>query len=98
MSKRRWRLPVSSARSNGRGFPVGLAPAVLAAGALAIVVLPLIGLLQRVHWSTLGGDLSAHDAWTALRLSLETSLGALGVSAALGIPLAWTLARRRFPG
>jgi molybdate transport system permease protein len=75
-----------------------LAPAVLAAGALAIVVLPLAGLLQRVHWSSLGRDLSAHEAYTALRLSIVTSLGALGVSALFGIPLAWVLARRRFPG
>jgi molybdate transport system permease protein len=67
-------------------------------GALAIVALPLIGLLQRVHWSTLGDDLRAGDASTALRLSIVTSLGALGVSALFGIPLAWVLARRRFPG
>ena len=33
-----------------------------------------------------------------LRLSLECSLGALGVSVVLGVPLAWVLARRRFPG
>ena len=34
----------------------------------------------------------------ALRLSLEASLGALGLSVLLGLPLAWILARRRFPG
>ena len=69
----------------------------LAAGALAIVVLPLVGLLQRVHWSTLWSDLSAGEAYTALRLSIITSLGAVGVSIVFGIPLAWVLARRRFP-
>jgi molybdate transport system permease protein len=42
--------------------------------------------------------LTAHEALTALRLSLTTSLGALGVSVAFGVPLAWVLARRRFPG
>lgn len=71
---------------------------VLAAGALALVVLPLAGLVERVSWSSLWSDLSAHDAYVALRLSLETSLGALGVSAAFGVPLAWLLARRTFPG
>ena len=71
---------------------------VLAAGALAIVVLPLIGLLQRVHWSSLWSDLSAGEAYKALRLSIVTSLGALGLSALFGIPLAWVLARRRFRG
>ena len=70
----------------------------LAAGALAIVVLPLIGLLQRVHWSSLAGDLRAGGAYTALRLSIITSLGALGLSTLFGVPLAWVLARRRFPG
>jgi len=79
-------------------FPAGLAPAVLAVGALAIVVLPLVGLVQRAPWSTLGRDLRAHDAFTALRLSVVTSLGALGVSVLFGVPLAWVLARRVFPG
>jgi len=65
---------------------------------LAIVVLPLIALLQRAPWSTLVHQLRSHDAFTALRLSVGTSLGALAVSAVVGIPLAWVLARRRFPG
>jgi molybdate transport system permease protein len=73
-------------------------PVVLAAGALAIVALPLIGLLQRAHWSSLFDDLAGHEASTALRLSLVTSLGAVAVSVVFGIPLAWLLARRRFPG
>jgi molybdate transport system permease protein len=70
----------------------------LAAVGLAIVALPIAGLLQRVPWSSLFADLRARDAWTALRLSVETSLGALAVSAAFGIPLAWVLARHSFPG
>ena len=70
----------------------------LAACALAIVVLPLVGLLQRAHWSTLGRDLRAGDAFTALRLSLETSLGAVAISIVVGVPLAWIVARYRFPG
>lgn len=70
----------------------------LAAVALAIVALPIAGLLQRVAWSSLIADLRARDAWTALRLSIETSLGALAVSAAFGVPLAWVLARHSFPG
>jgi molybdate transport system permease protein len=96
--RRLWRRPVSSRRSRSGRLPTGLVPAVLAVGALAIVVLPLIGLLQRAPWSSLVSDLRAHDAFTALRLSLETSLGALAVSAVFGIPLAWVLARRSFPG
>jgi molybdate transport system permease protein len=71
---------------------------VLAAGALALVLLPLIGLAQRTPWSSIGTDLRQHDALLALRLSLTCSLGALAVSVVLGLPLAWVLARYRFPG
>ncbi|HZQ87291.1 MAG TPA: ABC transporter permease [Acidimicrobiales bacterium] len=70
----------------------------LAAGALALVLLPLIGLAQRTPWSSIVSDLRQHDAWLALRLSLECSLGALALSMVLGMPLAWVLARYRFPG
>ena len=63
-----------------------------------MVVLPLIALLQRAPWSSLGTELRRPEALTALRLSLVTSLGALGLSIVLGVPLAWVLARRRFPG
>ncbi|HEX6393381.1 MAG TPA: ABC transporter permease [Acidimicrobiales bacterium] len=70
----------------------------LAALALALVVLPLAGMLQRTPWSSLFRDLSSHDAVTAIRLSVETSLGALGFSILCGVPLAWLLARREFPG
>jgi len=76
----------------------GLAPVVLAAGALALVGLPLAGLAQRVPWSTIGTDLRQHEALQALRLSVVCSLGALALSAVLGLPLAWVLARHRFPG
>ncbi len=69
-----------------------------AAGAFALVVFPLVGLLLRTPWSTIGDDLRQHDAVLALRLSVEVSLGSLGLSALLGLPLAWILARYRFPG
>jgi len=76
----------------------GVVPAVLAGAALALVLLPLAGLAQRAPWSTIGTALRGHDALLALRLSLEASLGALAVSFLLGVPLAWVLARYRFPG
>ncbi len=69
-----------------------------AVAAVALVALPLGGLVQRAPWRSIGSDLADHDALLALRLSLECSLGALAVSAALGTPLAWVLARRTFPG
>ncbi|MHB8463440.1 MAG: ABC transporter permease [Acidimicrobiales bacterium] len=73
-------------------------PVVLAVGALALVTLPLVGLLQRAPWSSIGHDLVDHAALVALRLSLECSLGALAVALLFGLPLAWVLARRPFPG
>src|SRR3954447_23306062 len=78
----------------GRGLVLG----VLAAGGFALVVFPLVGLLLRTPWSSIGSSLTQHEALLALRLSLEVSLGAVGLSALLGLPLAWVLARRRFPG
>jgi molybdate transport system permease protein len=46
----------------------------------------------------MGAQLGSTEVRTALRLSLECSLGALAVSAVLGVPLAWVLARVPFPG
>ena len=77
---------------------LGLGPMVLAVGAVALIVLPLASLLQRAPWSSLAADLRADDAARALRLSLVTSLASLALSIALGVPLAWVLARRSFPG
>src|SRR5579884_3989037 len=96
--RRPWRPPVSSRRSSRIGLVQSAAPVAFAAGAVVMIVLPLIGLLQRVSWSTLLSDLSAHDAFVALRLSLEVSLGALAIALVFGLPLAWILARHRFPG
>ncbi len=79
-----------------RRTPIGLI--VPAVGAVAIVVLPLIGMLQRAPWSQLGSELATPEVREALRLSLVCSVGALIVSLVLGVPLAWVLARIRFPG
>ena len=70
----------------------------LAAVAVALLVLPLAGLVQRAPWSTMGAELASSEARTALRLTLVCSLGALGVAVVLGVPLAWVLARTTFPG
>ena len=76
--------------------PAGLL--VPAAGAVALVVLPLAGLLQRAAWSDLASELASPEVGQALRLSLTCSLGALAVAFVLGVPLAWVLARLDFPG
>ena len=70
----------------------------LAVIAVGFFVIPLIGLLQRAAWSNLWDDLSTPAARDAMRLSLECSLWATGLSIFFGIPLAWVLARVEFPG
>ena len=76
-------------------------PATLTAAAtvaVAFLVLPLVGLLVRAPWSDLPSLVTAPAARTALRLSLECSLGALILALVTGVPLAWLLARKDFPG
>lgn len=74
--------------------------AVIAVGAVgvAFLVVPLVALVARVSWSSLWADLTDDAALTALRLSLVCSVLATLVAAAVGLPLAWVLARVSFPG
>jgi molybdate transport system permease protein len=65
---------------------------------VAFFAVPLVGLLQRTGWATLWEDLTAPTSLEALRLSLVCSIGATAASLVLGTPLAYTLARVRFPG
>jgi molybdate transport system permease protein len=74
------------------GFPL------LACLALAVVVLPLLGLLQRAAWSDFWADITTPEARAALRLSIVSSLSAAALAGVLGVPLAWMLARVPFPG
>jgi molybdate transport system permease protein len=66
-------------------------------GAL-FVILPVLALFVRVPWGRVVETLRGVGASTALRLSLEVSLGATAISLLVGVPLAWALARGRFPG
>lgn len=75
-----------------------LVVAAVAVLAVAFFALPLVGLLQRASWTTLAADLTSPEALAALRLSLLCSSAAMVLSLALGLPLAWTLARVPFPG
>jgi molybdate transport system permease protein len=70
----------------------------LAVIGVGFVVLPLVGLLVRAPWSSLGTTMSGAGASTAFRLSIVVSLAATGISVALGVPLAWLLARTSIPG
>jgi molybdate transport system permease protein len=71
-----------------------------AAAALALLVLPLVGLVAHAtaHGRALAADLASPEALAALRLSLVCSLAATALAIPLGVPLAWLLARCEFPG
>ena len=80
----------------GSGLPWSL---LVAAGVgVAFLALPLAGLLLRAPWSDLGRHLWSPGARAALRLSLACSLSATALSALLGVPLSWLLARADFRG
>jgi len=72
-----------------------LLPAVIG---IAYLFLPLIGLLIKAPWSTLGARLTEPGALTALRLSLITATITTAVCLLVGVPVAFVLARTRFPG
>lgn len=79
-----------------RRMPWALAvPALLG---LAFLVLPMVGLLFRAPWSTLGARLGKPEVLDALKLSLLTATLATAVCLVLGVPLAWLLAHATFPG
>jgi molybdate transport system permease protein len=88
-----------AARGNRRSVrraPLGFVP--LAAIAVAFLTVPLVGLVWRAPWRSLPADLAAPGMLTALRLSLICSVSAVAISAAIGVPLAWVLARVHFRG
>ena len=88
-------------RASDPGPALGRPPARLlvpaAVGAL-FLGLPLLALLVRTPWSQFFQQLERPAVLEALRLSLVTSMAAVVVVTAVGIPLAWTLARVDFPG
>lgn len=88
---------MSTVRTGGLGRPPArlLLPAVFA---VALLVLPLVALLQRAPWAGLPQRLTDPAILDALRLSLVTSAIAVGLCLVLGLPLAWLLARVSFPG
>ena len=84
-----------------RDRPVTAPPwpvAVPAAVALLFLALPIVGLLVRAPWARMWSILTSPTSLDALRLSLETATAATVVSALVGVPLAWLLARGAFPG
>ncbi|GGO44367.1 ABC transporter permease [Streptomyces lasiicapitis] len=85
-------------RPGGGGVRAPFVLAVPALLAVALLLMPLIGVLARTEWGELGEHLSSPGVTEALQLSLVVSFWALGLSLVLGVPLAWLLARVPFPG
>ena len=65
---------------------------------LAFLALPFLALLLRVSPSQLVASLAGPEVLDALRLSLVTSVAATAIVLVLGLPAAYLLATRDFPG
>ncbi|MFI6416005.1 ABC transporter permease [Streptomyces sp. NPDC050842] len=86
------------ARPSGHGPRPPVVLVVPALLAVALLVLPLVGVLARTEWGAIGAHLTDPGTVQALKLSLVVSFWALGLSLLLGVPLAWLLARVPFRG
>ena len=88
-----------SGRRRGAGSrPPALVIALAVVGLLVFFVAPLAGLVQRAPWGDFWSTLTNPDVRTALRLSLQCSFAATGLSILFGLPIAWLLARVEFRG
>jgi molybdate transport system permease protein len=83
-------------RAGGERLPApALAIAVLA---VCFFALPFVGLLWRAPWSSAWDVVREKAVRDALWLSIKCSVAATAVALFFGVPLAWLLARARFPG
>jgi molybdate transport system permease protein len=83
-------------RGSGVGTPALVVPPAIIG--VLFLLLPTAALLVRTPWTRLGAIYRDQHVWTALRISLESSLEATAASLVFGVPLAWMLARLRVPG
>ena len=85
-------------RPRAHAAPPSAAILLALAGLVVFFVLPVVALAVRAPWGRIGAELSAPTVREALRLSAVTSLSATALCIAFGLPMAWVLARARFPG
>lgn len=88
-------VPRSARRRAGRVAPALVVPAV---AGLALLMLPVLALLVRAPWTSLGPRLGTGGVGDALRLSLLSAVLATTVCLIVGVPLAVMLARSGLPG
>ena len=62
---------------------------------IALLLLPLVGLIAKADWATLPAALVSADSLNSLKLSLITSVLATLICVVLGAPMALVLARRQ---
>ena len=89
---------VAAPRRRPRPSLVGIAVSTACVLLVGFLGLPFIALLLRVTPGELVARLASPVVLDALRVSLVTSVAATAVVVALGVPVAWLLATREFPG
>lgn len=89
---RRTRDPRAGEAAAGHLPRILALPAILG---LALLIVPLGGLVARADWAGLWGDVTAPAARDALVLSLVTGVVATAICLVLGVPLALLIARAR---
>jgi molybdate transport system permease protein len=82
------------------GKPLSVNPGVVAIAVLSVLffLLPLLGLVIRAPWGSMGKVITSKASLDALGLTLIASLATTALALAFGFPLEWLLARGRFPG
>ncbi|TNU72766.1 molybdate ABC transporter permease subunit [Miniimonas arenae] len=70
---------------------------VLGGIAAAFLVLPLVALLVRAPWGSIGALVTDPATATAMGLSLRTATVTTAIAVLIGVPLAWLLARADLP-
>ena len=93
-------MPQETTASRRPALPSPARVAVLAAAVLLLgfLALPFLALVLRVTPRELVARVGSPVVLEALRLSLLTSVAATAVVVVLGVPVAWMLATREFPG
>ncbi len=65
----------------------------LASMGILFFLIPVVSLLIQMPWNRIPEVLSNREIWTAFRISLLVSLGAVGLSLLFGFPIAWVMTR-----
>jgi|GEM_PF-3878682 ABC-type sulfate transport system, permease component len=91
------RLSLSRLRGTGSS-PELLVPTLLGGLFVCYLAVPFVAFVSRTGVSNVVAGLSTPEAQAAVRNSLLTAPVATLVATTLGVPLAYVLARRSFPG